>query len=196
MADDDMAMGAIDFSSRASMVREHFAHEPLVAVDTIGVQYGLAALPNSDRFGEIVQRKTFGMQESAFRFYEILGNERLGRMAIIARGDGVVARLLPAVVLVVHDMAILARCRIIRQIRRALTIPERVASGGEEEAEQYDERLFQCADPSYDGSRPDGFSGTNVCMPGGCSKEGRGCKWRFARVEAISVPNSAWHVRA
>jgi len=98
------------------MVREHLAHEALVAAYTIGIQDGLATLPNADGLMKIIQCKTLRMQKPAFGFDQIFGNELMGGMAIIARGGCMVTRFFPAVVLVIHDMAVLAGSRVIRQI--------------------------------------------------------------------------------
>ena len=52
----------------------------------------------------------------------------MGNMAVIARCNGMMTRLLPAVVLFAHDMAVCAGLRIVGEIGRPLRIIKRVAA--------------------------------------------------------------------
>ena len=113
MANDDVAMRAGDLLERIAMMREHFAHEALMAAYTIGIQDGFAARSNADGFVEIIQGKTLRMQKTALGFDQIFSNDLFGSMAIIARGSGMVTRFFPAVVLIVHDVAVFASHRVI-----------------------------------------------------------------------------------
>ena len=92
---------------------------------------------------KIVQGKTFGVQKAAFGFDQILRDQLFRRMAIITRSHRVVTRFLPAIVLIVHDVAIFASRWVIRQIRCALAIPKRVRSGHDQQSAKNHEGLFQ-----------------------------------------------------
>lgn len=70
-------------------------------------------------------------------------------MAIVTRRHRMVTGFFPAIVLVVHDVAVLASRRVIGQIRCALAIPKGVRPGNDEEAAEDDESLFQGAVPLH-----------------------------------------------
>lgn len=103
-------MGAIDFLRRMPVMRQHFPHELAMTTLAIGIQNRFAALADPNRFGKIIQGKTFGMQKAALCFDEILGNQCFRCVTIIARRNGVVTSLFPRIVMVIHDVAIFA-CR-------------------------------------------------------------------------------------
>src|SRR5215475_6672093 len=67
------------------------------------------------------------MPEAIRSLRRVLAEEIRGRVVVVAGGDGPVRRLQPAVVLLVHDMAVGARGRVIRQVRRALRVNKSVA---------------------------------------------------------------------
>lgn len=140
-------MRAVDCLQRSSVMRHDFPDQTLVAPLAIGVQYGFAAGPNSDGFVKVVQRKAFGMQKTTLRFDHILRDQLFRCMAIITRRHGVMTGFFPAVVLIVHDVAVFASRWVIRQIRCALAIPECVGPGHEQQSSENDESLFQGAVP-------------------------------------------------
>ena len=57
------------------------------------------------------------------------------RVAVVADRDGAVARALPAVELLAHDVAVRARLRIVAQVRRAARVDEGVATQTQQQAQ-------------------------------------------------------------
>src|SRR5262245_47736773 len=69
-------------------------------------------------------------------FREPLAYELMWYMAVVACGDGVVAGLLPTVVLLAHDVAIHTRTWVIREVRSAVGVIKRVPTHAEHYANQ------------------------------------------------------------
>lgn len=67
---------------------------------------------------------------------EVLAEKILRHVAIVAGGDGVVRRLLPAIEMLVHDVAVDARVGIVREITEPLSEIECVAAHARENAAQ------------------------------------------------------------
>ena len=67
---------------------------------------------------------------------EVLADESVRQMALDADGDGMVARLLPGVVLRLHDVAVHARLRIVADVRETLGVKESEAADTQQQAEQ------------------------------------------------------------
>ena len=61
-------------------------------------------------------------------FGHVLAGETWGSMTIVADGDRVMTRLGPTVVLVVHDMAVGARFRVVTQVGITLGVDKREAT--------------------------------------------------------------------
>ena len=59
-----------------------------------------------DRFREILQRETFRVPEAILGLDPILWDHRVRDMAVAARCHGVVTGVLPAVILLPHDMTV------------------------------------------------------------------------------------------
>ncbi len=90
-----------------------------MAVDAGTVEDTGVSRTNADRFVKILERERLGMPEAVFGFDEILGNKVVRGVAIVAAGHRVVAGLLPAVILLAHDVAIHARGGIAAEVRGA-----------------------------------------------------------------------------
>lgn len=56
------------------------------------------------------------MMPAIFGFHKVLVRECRRDMAVVATGDAVMARFDPGIVLVIHDMAVLAGRRIIAEV--------------------------------------------------------------------------------
>ena len=67
-----------------------------------------------------------GMPETVGSLGGILADEAGGRVAIIANRDGAMARLDPAIVVLLHDVAIGAGCGVVGQVGSALGVHEGV----------------------------------------------------------------------
>src|SRR5262245_52644546 len=93
------------------------------------------------------------MPEAVRSLGGVFAEEARGRVAVVARGDGAMARFQPAVILLAHDVAIGARCGIIGQVRPALRVDEGVRAQSDRRADRYAENqtlkrtLFHAAAP-------------------------------------------------
>ena len=77
-----------------------------------------------------------GMPKPIIGFDQVLADEVVGRVAIVARSRMAVARFNPAVILCPHDMAVHARGRIVGQIGIAFGVDESIEAQTEEQPEQ------------------------------------------------------------
>jgi hypothetical protein len=71
--------------------------------------------------GEVVR-----MPESVARLGHILADELRGRVTIVADGGVAMTGLQPRAVLIIHHVAVRARCGIVRQVRISLGVNKRV----------------------------------------------------------------------
>lgn len=78
------------------------------------------------RFVKGIRRKVIGMPETIRRLRVVFADEVMRRVTIVAGGDRMVARFLPAVKLLVHHVAICTRSGIIAQVGITLRVNERV----------------------------------------------------------------------
>lgn len=89
---------------------------------------------------ESVGREIVGMPEAVRGLRHILTDKTRRSMTIVADGDRVMTRLDPTVVLVVHDMAVRARFRVVTQIGIALGIDEREATNPDGDTQRHSEQ--------------------------------------------------------
>jgi hypothetical protein len=94
-----------------------------------------ALLLDHDRLMKILESESLRMVIAVFRLGDVLADEAVGEVAIDAGGDGVVARLLPGIVLRLHDVAVRAHLGFVAHVREALGVEERVAADARQEAE-------------------------------------------------------------
>lgn len=78
-----------------------------------------------NRLVEVFQRKGQRVEKTIVGLRDPLAHEMVGQVAIIADGDVPMAGILPRIVVVLHDVAIGARQRIVAQVTRTLTVAER-----------------------------------------------------------------------
>ena len=81
-------------------------------------------LPDSYRILIDARRKLQGMHEPVIHFIKILIVNVLGTVTGVAGRHFVMGRLVPAVILITHDVAIYTSLWIILQVRVALTVDE------------------------------------------------------------------------
>jgi len=77
------------------------------------MQHPLVAFPNKDRLVKILKGKPFRMPKAILTFREPLGDKFMRQVAIYTGSRRVMARLLPGIVLRLHDVAIHARCGVL-----------------------------------------------------------------------------------
>ena len=134
MADVCIVADAIELTCVAPACQNQLADLALVAACTVVVQCYFVMRTNSEGLGKILQGEAFGMPESVLCLGNIFGEKRLGRMAVIARGNAMMTRFLPAIVLLVHDVAVHADLEILGKTRRGLRRPNEVAAKANERA--------------------------------------------------------------
>ncbi len=136
VADIAVAMHAVEHLAGVAGVRVDAIDHLLVAADAVGLEHRGVFGTNHDGLMKVLESETLGMPGAVFGFAQVFGDERVRRVAIVARGDGVVGRLQPAVVLVAHDVAIYARLRVVGKIGEPFRVMERVTPEPREYADQ------------------------------------------------------------
>jgi hypothetical protein len=84
-----------------------------------------------------------GMPESIVGFDRVFPDDVMRRVAVVAGGDGVVARLHPRVVFRPHHVAISAGCRIVGEVGVSLCIDECICAQTDDQTKQNRERNAQ-----------------------------------------------------
>ena len=97
------------------------------------------AFRHPDRFMKSVGCEIVGMPEPVRGFRHVLADKTRRSMTIVADGDRVMTRLDPTVVLVVHDMAVGARFRVVTQVGITLGIDKREATNPDGGADRHSE---------------------------------------------------------
>src|SRR5262245_35779412 len=131
MADGAMAMHAGQLSGRNLIM-----HERAMAVHAVVLEDAAVLGRHHDRLVEILERERLRMVKAVLGLGEILADEAVRQVAIHAHGDPVVARLLPGVVLRLHDVAVHAYPRVVAHVREAFRIQEREAADTEQQSHQ------------------------------------------------------------
>jgi len=107
--------------------RLHVMHNVLVTFATRVFGDTKAAILDLDRVVKFTSGKGERMKESMLRFGEILGNKSRRRMTVVAGRDGPMARLDPAIKMVLHDVAVGTGFGVITQVGRTFRIDKGVA---------------------------------------------------------------------
>src|SRR4051794_32211209 len=94
------------------IVPENVVDQVVTTVDAVSLQDLLAHRPQADRLRKVLKGEALGVPEAVFGLDQILGHEGVRHVAVVAGGHGMMAGVLPAVVLVAHDVAIDACPRI------------------------------------------------------------------------------------
>ena len=98
-----------------------------MTADAVGLKDFEPTRLHFDGLFEVLEREHFPVAPAVFGLCEVFGNELMGQMAIDADGRGVVARLLPAVVLALHDVTVHAGLGVGTEVRETARVLERVA---------------------------------------------------------------------
>lgn len=115
-------------------------HHRLMAVAARFLGHLPVTLGYLDRFVERVGREIVGVPKAVRGLCIVFANEVMRRMTIVARSDSMMARFLPAVVLLVHYVTVCTRARIVAQVGISFCINERVHSDarGQSDRNTYD----------------------------------------------------------
>jgi hypothetical protein len=103
-----------------------------------------------DGLMEILQGKSFGVVVAVFGLGDVFGHKSMRQVAIHAGCRPVVARLLPRIVLGIHNVAVGARLGIGAEIGEPFRIPEREGTGSHQHGHkkgQNDHLFFQHPHP-------------------------------------------------
>src|SRR5262249_20972047 len=101
----------------ATFFRQDMADQILMTEFAVGFQDATIFLTNLDGFVKFLVSEGLRMMKAVFGLCPILADEVMGRVTIIASRHGVVAGMVPTIVLIAHDMAVYARARIVAKIR-------------------------------------------------------------------------------
>ena len=82
-----------------------------ILLQTLGIHR-----PDPDRVRERLQSELHGMIPAVIRFGDQLGDQAVRRVAIVADRHAVMARPLPGIELIAHDMAVGALVRVVAEI--------------------------------------------------------------------------------
>jgi len=96
-------------------------------------------LSNLDRVRVVLKRKRLRMEVSILSLRQILTEKRVRHVAISTHGHGMMTRLLPAIVLRLHDVTVHARFWIRGEIRIPLGIVKGRSAKTEEDTKQHTE---------------------------------------------------------
>jgi hypothetical protein len=91
----------------------------------------------SDAYGliKITHGELERVIEPVERFHEVLGNERVGGVTVVARRGTTVARLHLAIELLFYDVTVRACCRIVGQVRSSFRVHERERAKPDEDSQ-------------------------------------------------------------
>src|SRR5262245_41357748 len=156
---------AADTNGRLAAARRdvHLLDEVLVAATARGFRDLEIHRGDANRLREASGREHERVAESIPRLDPVLGKDLMRGVTVVAHGDGTMAGLHPARELLLHHVTVLARLRIVREIRSAARVEERVAADARGhtnrhgERERGDARQVQADNPSA------GFVPTTTC---------------------------------
>jgi len=112
-------------------------HNLLMALAARRFGDGVVARGDLQRVWEASGGETERMPEAVGSLRRVLRDEARRRVTVVADGDRTVARLQPAVEVLLHDVAVGARRRVIRHVGPALGVEKRVAADPDHDAERY-----------------------------------------------------------
>ena len=97
----------------------------------------MARLGGSARIGSgnVPRVKWYECQKPLRGLRHVLGHERVGHVTVVAHGDRAMAALDPAVVLLVHDVAVATGLRVVGQVGPASRVRERVGAQSQRNSE-------------------------------------------------------------
>jgi hypothetical protein len=99
-----------------------------MTLDAVIAENRAIARPDANGFVEILQSESFRVPKPILGLGQVLAEKIVRRVAIIARRDGVMTGLLPAIVFVPHDMTVDAGFRVIAKVGAAFRIVKRVTA--------------------------------------------------------------------
>ena len=101
------------------------------------LRHRAAAGFHGNRLMEIAGREGVGMPETVIGLGKVFPNDVVGRVAIVTGGDRAVTGLQPGIIIILHDVAVRTRFRVVREIRPAAGVNERISSHASRQPEQH-----------------------------------------------------------
>src|SRR5262249_35947979 len=111
-------------------------HERLVAAQTTLLQDPRVARRDHDGLVEVHEGEALRMVVAVRGFRQVLRDKSMGQVTVDASRDRVMRAAAPRGVLLVHDVAVLARARIGREVAETLSVLECVRSEPRESADK------------------------------------------------------------
>jgi predicted Zn-dependent protease with MMP-like domain len=146
VADLAVAAGATEIVAAVFITRTHLADECGVTADAVVLDDTGAYWPGHNGLVKILKRESLGVSEAVFSLDQIFCHRMTGQMAVVAGGVGVVAGLLPAVIMVTHDMAVHAGLRFIAKVGEPLTFMKGIRPCSDKNSEQPKQKENRCID--------------------------------------------------
>lgn len=131
-----MAMNTVGLALVSGTAMDNFLNHLAMALDTVVLKDGSVLAVDANRLVEVLQGEALGVPEAVLCFGKVLANKVVGQMAIDATGCCMVTGLLPAIVLLAHDMAVHAGFGIAAEIAQPLTVVNGVCSRARTNADQ------------------------------------------------------------
>lgn len=129
-----VAHDAINRVFLASVRRRNCADQCFVALQTIIQNNIFTHLAHLNRLWKILKSEGAGVREAVLGFGGIFANQIMRGVAAIARGNRLVARVRPALVLIPHNMAVHTCQGVIRKIRPAFGKIKRICANPQQNA--------------------------------------------------------------
>jgi hypothetical protein len=112
--------GAIKLLCSIRDTGQHLINERGVAPNAIGLHDTSTHGPSHNWLMEVLKREGLGVAEPVFTFDQILADWMVREVTVVTGGMGMMAGLLPSIVVIAHNMAIHASLRVITQIGEPL----------------------------------------------------------------------------
>ncbi len=132
-----VTMHTPDFLRRSVDTNHQLMHEIAMAHQAILLQDPRIRSFDHDRLVKILQGEALGVMPAIVGFRQVFAEEIMRQMAVHASGDCMMARLLPGVVLRLHDMTVHTNLGIIAQVGKPFRIQERIAADAQQDTRQY-----------------------------------------------------------
>ena len=132
MPNSPMALRAINFGAMCGQLR----NKRFVTPNAVVLDNSQTAAFDLNRLVKILKSKALAMPQPVLDLRQILADQIVRHVAVVAHRESVMARLLPTVVLLAHDVTVDAGGRIVGQIRPAAGLDEGEAADANEHADQ------------------------------------------------------------
>lgn len=129
-------MHAVEHLGRVPRMGVDAVDDLLMTAHTVLLKHGGIAGLHHDRLVKILQGEALRMMVAVFRLRHVLPDEIVRGMTIVARRYGMMRTLLPACILLTHDVAVHARLGVVGEIGEPLAVIEGVPAHASEESDR------------------------------------------------------------